>query len=172
MPKAPWSRLSWSEVMKDPYAADGPAPGVGVAHRARGTLVLTSSARIESERNSDGVVIPPASVKSQAAMVMLLSSLVLRTDTCATNCSSLPGAISLAALLASSLDRKLARESSVGWSYKTVGERSILNLVPSALINSTADRESKPADISGAFMSTFVPTISSATAWTVLWASS
>ena len=153
--------------MNDPYAAEGPAPGVGVAHRASGTSVFTVSARIDSERNSDGVVIPPASEKFQAAIVMLLSSLVLRTGTCATNCSSLRGAVSVAALLASSLDRKLARESSVGWSYKTVGERSILNLVPSALVNSTADRESKPADISGAFVSMFVPTISSATAWTV-----
>ena len=64
MPKAPWSRDSCSADMNDPYAAEGPAPCVGVAHRASGTFVFTASARIDSERNSEGVVMPPATEKS------------------------------------------------------------------------------------------------------------
>ena len=70
-------------------------------------------------------------------------------------------------LIASSFERKLASDSSVGLSYRMVGARSMLNLAPSALVNSTAERESKPADISGAFVSISVPVISWATSWTI-----
>lgn len=48
----------------------------------------------------------------------------------------------------------------------------MLSRAASVLVNSTADKESKPTDISDSFMSMFVPTISIATAWTVFWASS
>ena len=77
--------------------------------------MFTVRARIVSERNSDGVVIPPASVKSQATTVILCSSLVSRIGNwAAMDYSSSLGIVSVTSLLASSLDRKLARESSVG----------------------------------------------------------
>ena len=82
--------------------------------------MFTVSARIDRERNSDGVVIPPASVKSQAAMVIRRSFLVSRTGTSATtNYSSSLGNDSVISLLYS-LDRKSASDWSVGWSNKAV----------------------------------------------------
>ncbi len=74
--------------------------------------------------------------------------------------------------VASSLDRNPASASSVGWSYRIVGSRSIARRAASVLVNSTADKESKPDDMSGAFISILVPVISTVTAWTVLWTSS
>lgn len=152
--------------MNDPYAADGPAPGVGVAQRASGTSVFTVSARIDSERNSDGVVMPPATEKSHAAMEIVRSSFVLRIGTCvvATNRSSCDASVS--SLVASSLYKKLASESSVGWSKRAVCCISIPNRLDSVFTNSTTAMESRPADISGAFMSMSVPMTSSTAAQT------
>ena len=64
--------------MNEPYAEDGPAPGVGAAHLASGTSVFTASARIDRERSSDGVLIPPATEKFQAVMLTIRSLVVSR----------------------------------------------------------------------------------------------
>ena len=65
--------------------------------------------------------------------------------------------VEIISLLCNSLDRNLARDSTVGWSNKTVGARSMLKRAAIALVNSIAERESIPMDISGAFVSTSVP---------------
>ncbi len=113
IPKAPWSKESCSADMNDPYAADGLALGVGVVHRASGTSVFTVSARIDSDHNSDAVVMPPATAKSQAAMVMLRCSIVSRNCT-RVACSPSPGDASVNSVIVNSFKRKLASDSSVG----------------------------------------------------------
>ena len=65
-----------------------------------------------------------------------------------------------------SSERKLAIDSSVGWSNNAVGARSALNHAASVLTNSVVAIESRPADMSGAFISTTVPMTSRATART------
>ena len=71
--------------------------------------------------------------------------------------------VEIISLLCNSLDRNLARDSTVGWSNKTVGARSMLKRAAIALVNSTAKRESTPADISGVLVSTSAPVTSCAT---------
>ena len=54
-------------------------------------------------------------------------------------------------------ERKLAIESSVGWSKRSVGASSASSRVERAFTSSATDSESRPADIKGAFVSTRVP---------------
>ena len=60
------------------------------------------------------------------------------------------------------VERRLAIESSVGWSKSKVGGSSNFDSVERICANSVTASESKPADISGVLLSTVVPIVSSA----------
>ena len=67
--------------------------------------------------------------------------------------------------------KKLAMELSVGWSKSTVGDISSPDAVERVYTNSPAARESKPADIKGAFAPTNVPSTSNESERTFVMAS-
>ena len=73
--------------MNDPYFADELAFVEGV-HRDTGTSVFTASARIDRERNSEGVVIFPAIEKHQSMMLTGSCSFELETFTRSNTVSS------------------------------------------------------------------------------------
>jgi hypothetical protein len=67
IPNAPWSRPSWSSLANDPYVAEGPAPGVGLAHRTAGTRVFTASASVARASNAERDLARPATEKLHPA---------------------------------------------------------------------------------------------------------
>ena len=162
IPKAARSRPSWSSLANDPYVAAAPAPRLGLAHRAAGTRVFaTSASRASSldaarERARPGAERRHATTATERRVVVDARGVVPCPDVARVARSS----------RAISSERKLAIDSSVGWSNNAVGARSALNHAASVLTNSVVAIESRPADMSGAFISTTVPMTSRATART------